>query len=153
MKARDPFTIQVGDIIEYDLQDYETIGKITYRQGKYEWLSYQLTGTNTSIWLSAAMDDEVELGIYQPIKLPQARDIPQELTYENEKYYFVEKGEALVTGEGRSETLSGQTMTYAEYANKDDSRFLSIEVWGNETEVSIGYPIKPFEIKIIAGSN
>ena len=153
VKARDPFTIQVGDIVEYDLEDYETVGKIAYRQGKYEWFSYQLTGSNKSIWLSASMDAEVELGIYKPIKLPRARDIPNELTYENETYYFIEKGEALVTGEGRSENLTGQTVTYAEYAKEDDSSFLSIEIWGSEVEVSIGYPIKPFEIKIIAGSN
>lgn len=152
VRARDPFSIQVGDIIEYDLEDYETIGKIIYRQGKYEWLSYQLVGPTKTIWLAAEMDDEIELGIYEKIKLPQAKNLPSELTYEGIHYYLEEQGAARVVGEGRSQSLTGQEIRYAEYANEEDSSFISVEFWESEEEVSIGFPIKPFEIKIIAGS-
>ena len=41
-KERNALNIQIGDIITYDLKDYEVVGKLTYRDGGYEWLSYQL---------------------------------------------------------------------------------------------------------------
>ncbi|WP_338029517.1 DUF4178 domain-containing protein [Gracilibacillus alcaliphilus] len=152
IKKRDVLSIQIGDILEYDLVDYEVVGKITYREGKYKWYSYQLLGENKSVWLSAEMDDELELGIYEKIQLPEASQIPPKLEYKQTAYFLEEQGQAQVTGEGRSSPLTGQQMRYAEYSNQGETSNISVEDWGSEVEVSIGYTIQPYEIKIIAGS-
>ncbi|MFD2926224.1 DUF4178 domain-containing protein [Halobacillus naozhouensis] len=151
VKERTVLNIQVGDIVTFDLVDYEVVGKITYRDGSYEWYSYQLLeGTNIK-WLSAEMDDVLELGIYETIKLPQD-SFPKQIEYEGTTYHKDEEGEAYVTGEGRSQNINGRTTRYAEYISNDEETYLSLESWGSEIEVSYGYDIEAYEIKIIAGS-
>ncbi|SHN05687.1 DUF4178 domain-containing protein [Gracilibacillus kekensis] len=152
VNKRDLLSVEVGDIIEYDLADYEVVGKITYREGSYIWYSYQLLGESKTIWLSAEMDDELELGIYEKIQLPVASDFPKEIVFNNKTYSLDESGQAQVTGEGRSSTLTGQKIRYAEYCDNDEVSFISVEEWGSDVEASIGYSIDSYEVKIIAGS-
>ncbi|OEH54094.1 hypothetical protein AQ616_10025 [Oceanobacillus sp. E9] len=151
-KERDVLTIKVGDIVTYDLVDYEVVGKITYRSGNYEWYSYQLLEGKNTIWLAAEMDDELELGIYKKVTLPVSKPFPKELSHDGNKYYFDEAGTARIIGEGRSANLQGSEVEYAEYTDADEENFISLEVWGSEVEVSVGYPIESYEIKIMAGS-
>lgn len=152
-KERDALTIKVGDIITYDLRDFEVVGKITYNDGGYKWYEYQLLEGHDTIWLSAEMDDELELGIYKKVQLPVTKPFPKELVYENQTYYKEEEGRAAVTGEGRSSNLHGSETHYADYSDSGAEHFLSIESWGTEFEVSYGFPIEAYEIKILAGSN
>lgn len=153
-KERNALNIQVGDIITYDLADYEVVGKITYRDGGYEWLSYQLLqeGGHETIWLSAEMDDELELGIYRRIKLPVSKPYPKQLSYEGNTFFKEEEGHARVLGEGRSSNLQGLETHYADYVDEAEEVYLSVESWGTEVEVSYGYSIEAYELKIIAGS-
>lgn len=151
-KERDVFTIKVGDIVTYDLVDYEVVGKITYRSGNYEWYSYQLLEGKNTVWLAAEMDDELELGIYSKITFPVSKPFPKELSHEGKTYYFDESGTARIIGEGRSANLQGSEVEYAEYVDEDEEGSISLEVWGSEVEVSVGYPIESYEIKIMAGS-
>ncbi|BAC12895.1 hypothetical protein [Oceanobacillus iheyensis HTE831] len=151
-KERDVFTIKVGDIVTYDLVDYEVVGKITYRSGNYEWYSYQLLEGKNTVWLAAEMDDELELGIYNKITFPVSKPFPKELSHEGKTYYFDESGMARIIGEGRSANLQGSEVEYAEYVDEDEEGSISLEVWGSEVEVSVGYPIESYEIKIMAGS-
>lgn len=152
-KERDALTIKVGDIITYDLRDYEVVGKITYRDGSYKWYGYQMLEGHDTIWLSAEMDDELELGIYEKVQLPVTKPFPKELVYDSKIYHLEEEGRASVTGEGRSSNLHGSETHYAEYSDSDDANYLSVESWGTEFEVSYGHPIEAYEIKILAGSN
>ncbi|WP_404453884.1 DUF4178 domain-containing protein [Oceanobacillus kapialis] len=151
-KERTVLSIQIGDIITYDLTDYEVVGKITYRDGGYEWYGYQLLEGNDTIWLSAEMDDELELGIYRKVQVPIQKPYPKEITYENRTYYQEETGVAKVTGEGRSTSLTGLETHYAEYMDSSEESYLSFESWGTEIEASHGYSIEAYEIKILAGS-
>ncbi|SES91283.1 protein of unknown function [Oceanobacillus limi] len=151
-KERTVLSIKVGDIVTYDLVDYEVVGKITYRDGNFEWYGYQLLEGNDTIWLSAEMDDELELGMYKKVQLPVSKPFPKELTYENKTYYFNESGTARVIGEGRSANLQGSQVEYADYADADEANFISLEAWGTEVEASVGYPIEAYELKIMAGS-
>lgn len=151
-KERTVLSIKVDDIITYDLRDYEVVGKIIYRSGNYEWYGYQLLEGHDTIWLSAEMDDELELGMYKKIQLPVSKPYPQELTYENKTYYLQETGTARVSGEGRSANLQGTETDFADYADSDDANYISLESWGTEIEASFGYPIEAYEIKIMAGS-
>lgn len=152
VKDRTPLSIKVGDIVTYDLVDYEVVGKITYRDHSYVWYDYQLLEGKNSIWLSAEMDDELELGIYKSIKLPISEPFPKSIEYDGTMYYLDEEGHAQVIGEGRSQNINGRTTHYADYCDEEEESFLSIETWGSETEVSVGYEIEEYEIKIIAGS-
>ncbi|WP_010095251.1 DUF4178 domain-containing protein [Ornithinibacillus scapharcae] len=151
-KERTALSIEIGDIINYDLTDYEVVGKITYRDGNYEWYGYQLLEGRDTIWLAAEMDEELELGIYKKVQLPVSKPYPKKLTFDNKTYYLEESGNARVIGEGRSKNIHGSVVDYADYSDGDEESFLSIEAWGTEIEVSVGYPIEEYEIKIMAGS-
>ncbi|SDQ43052.1 protein of unknown function [Virgibacillus subterraneus] len=151
-EERTTLSIAVGDIVTYDLRDYEVVGKITYRDGSYEWYGYQLLEGRDTLWLSAEMDDELELGIYKKIQYPISKPYPKELTYDNKTYYLEEKGTASVQGEGRSSNLKDTETNYADYSADDGSHFLSFESWGTEIEASYGYPIESYELKILAGT-
>ncbi|ARI76802.1 DUF4178 domain-containing protein [Halobacillus mangrovi] len=152
VKERTVLNIQIGDIVTFDLVDYEVVGKITYRDGSYEWFAYQLLEGNQTKWLAAEMDDELELGVYETIKLPVSEPFPKQLEYEGMAYHKDEEGEARVTGEGRSQNINGRLTRYADYISEDEETYLSLESWGSEVEVSYGRDIEPYEIKIIAGS-
>lgn len=152
-EERTVLSIKVGDIINYDFVDYEVVGKITYRDGNYEWYGYQLLDGDETIWLAAEMDDELELGIYKKVLLPVSNPYPKKLIHDNKTYYLEESGKARVSGEGRSKNIHGTLVDYADYSDENEESFLSIEAWGTEVEVSIGYLIKNYEIKIMAGSN
>ncbi|HET7626805.1 MAG TPA: DUF4178 domain-containing protein [Bacillales bacterium] len=149
---RDLFHIQVGDIVEYDLADYQVVGKLTYHDGGYEWLEYQLQGDRGSRWLSVEMDDELELAVYERIKHKISEPIPDCLVIDGVSYQRSEYGTARVRGEGRGKNVSGEEVRYFDYSDEDEERLLSVEIWGGEVEVSRGKPIEDFEIKIIAGS-
>ncbi|SHG05894.1 DUF4178 domain-containing protein [Ornithinibacillus halophilus] len=151
-KERTVLSIKVGDIVTYDLVDYEVVGKITYRDGNYEWYGYQLLEGHDTIWLSAEMDDELELGVYRKIQLPVTKPYPKELTYENKTYYLQEQGTARVIGEGRSSKLTGSETNYADYTDTNETTSISLESWGSEIEASIGHPVEAYEFKITAGS-
>ncbi len=152
IQERTVFNIQVGDIITYDLEDYQVVGTLVYHDGGYKWQAYQLQSGSSSIWLNVEMDDELELGIYETIKEKVAKPIPEELTIDRIVYYREENGRARVSGSGRGSNLDGQEVEYYDFSNEDDSSFLSIEIWGTEVEVSKGYEIEEYEIKILAGS-
>jgi len=151
VKERSVLTIEVGDIVTYDLEDYQVVGKLTYHDHGFEWIAYQLQGTNKTIWLSAEMDDELYLGIYEKIPLKVKEPLPQELTYDGVKYFLDESGIARIVGEGRGKNVDSLNCKYFDYCDEEEEHFLSVEVWGSEVEVSYGFEIEEYEIKIIAG--
>ncbi|WP_181349851.1 DUF4178 domain-containing protein [Thalassobacillus sp. CUG 92003] len=152
IEERTPLNIRIGDIVTFDLVDYEVVGKITYRDGSYEWYAYQLLEGDKSIWLSAEMDDALELGVYEKVNLPVSRPFPKTIDYEGTTFHKDEEGEARVRGEGRSSNLSGDVLPYADYLSEEENAYLSAEAWGSEVEVSHGRDIESYEIKIIAAS-
>ncbi len=152
VKERTVLSIQVGDIVEYDLEDYQVVGKLTYNSHGFEWIAYQLQHPEKTIWLSAEMDDELNVGIYKKIPTLKLQEpLPKEITYDGKTYYFDESGVARVTGEGRGKNVNNMECKYFGYCDDEEEEFLSVEVWGTEVEVSHGYEIEEFEIKIIAG--
>ncbi|GAA0414653.1 MAG: DUF4178 domain-containing protein [Bacillota bacterium] len=150
IQERNMFNLEMNDIVTFDLEDYKVVGKISYDDHGFKWHAYQLEGTHKTIWLSVEMDDELNLGMYEKIKLPLQEPIPKQLEYDGTTYYLDESGTARVIGVGRSQNLSGMTCHYFDYYDDDEEKFLSIEKWGNEIEVSTGYEIEEFELKIIA---
>jgi hypothetical protein len=152
VKDRNVFTIEVGDIVAYDLEDYEVVNKLTYNDHGFEWLAYQLESPGKTVWLSAEMDDQVYLGIYEKAKLKLSEPIPEEIEYEGIRYFLDEAGTARVKGEGRGKNVDGMNCRYFDYEDDDEEKYLSVEIWGSEIEVSSGYEINEYEIKIIASN-
>ncbi|MFE8702802.1 DUF4178 domain-containing protein [Cytobacillus sp. FJAT-54145] len=153
VKERNILSIEVGDIVTYDLEDYEVVGKLTYHDHGFEWVAYQLQGQTKTIWLSAEMDDELYVGIYKKIPLKLQEPLPKEITYDGIKYYLDESGLARVVGEGRGRNVNNIDCKYFDYCDEDEEHFLSVEIWGSEVEASYGFEIEEYEIKIIAGSS
>jgi hypothetical protein len=152
VKERNFFNIRVNDIIEYNLEDYQVVGKLTYHDHGWEWIAYQLLGASETIWLSVEMDDELGLAIYKTTKEKLSEPIPKNVTVDGTAYTLAEQGTARVSGEGRGKNVNGVEVNYYDFENDDEDKFLSVEVWGSEVEVSQGYEIEEFEIKIIAAS-
>lgn len=152
IEKRSMFNLQQDDIVTYNFEDYRVVGKINYDDHGFKWHAYQLAGVNETLWLSVEMDDELYLGMYKKLKLPLKEPIPKEINHEGVTYYLDEEGTARVTGAGRSENLSGLTCQYFTFADEEEENFLSLEKWGSELEVSKGYTIEEYELKIIAGS-
>ncbi|MFC4320477.1 DUF4178 domain-containing protein [Litchfieldia salsa] len=152
VEERTALTIKVGDIVTYDLEDFEVVGKLTYHSHGFEWLAYQLQGIGKTIWLSAEMDDELGVAIYEKLPLKLHEPMPKELIQDGIKYYLDESGVARVKGEGRGQNVNNAECKYFDYCDEDEEKFLSVEIWGSEIEVSYGFEIEEYELKIIAGS-
>ncbi|MBP3040105.1 DUF4178 domain-containing protein [Bacillaceae bacterium Marseille-Q3522] len=152
IKERTVMNLKIGDIVTYNLEDYEVVGKLSYYDHGYKWYAYQLQGTDRVLWLSVEMDDELELGIYEKVNFPLREPIPKKLELGGVTYYLDESGTAEVRGKGRSENVDGARCRYFDFYDVEDEKYLSIEIWGSEVEVSTGYGIEEYELKIIAGS-
>jgi hypothetical protein len=149
---RNMFNLQLDDIVTYDLEDYKIVGKISYDDHGFKWHAYQLEGVSRTIWLSVEMDDELYLGIYEKIKMKLQEPIPKKLEYDGVMYYLDESGSAKVTGIGRNQNINGMICKYYDYCDEEEEKFLSVEIWGSEIEVSAGYEIEQYELKIIASN-
>ncbi|MEQ6378649.1 DUF4178 domain-containing protein [Bacillaceae bacterium S4-13-56] len=151
INERTVMNIQVGDIITYDLHDYQVVGKLIYNDHGFEWIAYQLQGKKT-LWLSVEMDDELYVGIYEKVKMKLSEPLPKKIEHEGVTYYLDENGTARVKGEGQGSNVNDMNCRYFDYCDDGEEQFLSVEIWGSEIEVSYGFSIDEYEIKIIAGS-
>lgn len=150
---RDVLNLQVNDIVTYDLEDYMVVGKLTYRDSGYEWYDYQLKGESKRIWLSAEMDDELEIAVYEKVKYTVANPVPEQIQMDGVTFELEEHGLAEIAHvSGQAGAVEGQKVEYWDFATKDDERYLSVEKWGNDWEVSRGYPVTEKELNILAGS-
>ncbi|WP_246941201.1 DUF4178 domain-containing protein [Bacillus pinisoli] len=152
IEERTVLNLQINDIVAYDLEDYQVVGKLTYSDHGFSWHAYQLQSPDRVIWLSVEMDDELYLGIYEKSKLKLSEPIPKEINDEGTTYYLDEHGVAQVTGIGRGQNVNGATCKYFDFCDEEQEAFLSVEIWGSEVEVSKGYAIEEYELKIIASN-
>ena len=150
VEERTMFNLQLDDIVTYDLEDYKVVGKISYDDHGFKWHAYQLDSVSGTIWLSVELDDELYLGMYKKAKLKLQEPIPKKIEYDGNVYYLDESGSARVTAIGRSQNVNGMTCGYYDYCDEEEEKYLSVEKWGSEIEVSTGYDIEEYELKIIA---
>lgn len=151
IQKRNPFNLQVNDVVSYDLEDYIVIGKMVYNDSNYEWFAYQLDSGDKRIWLSSEDDDELILGIYESTDL-RLTSVPNEISYKGQTFYLEEHGKArITTADGRVGAKVGQIVEYWDFES-DEGDFLSVEKWSNEIEVSYGYEVKERELEYLPGS-
>ena len=144
--------LKVGDIVEYDLNEYNVLGVVKYQSGGYEWYDYHLADNQQSLWLYAEQDDRLELGLFE--KLPPSHQLynkfsqgyPAAVEYEGETFNLIEKDQAQITVTGQVGAKSGQQINYADYQAKE--AMISVERWGSELEISIGCSIQENLIEI-----
>ncbi len=151
-EKRTLLNLRIGDFVAYDLVDYEVTSKIHYNDSGYTWTVYQLFSGGKTLWLSVELDDELETGIYQTIRIPDLEPGAKKVTYESQTYYLEEQGQAYVKAEGRSKSVHGKNVYYYDYTDESGKQFLSVEVWGGDVEVSRGFEIEEYEMNILAGS-
>ncbi|MEW5819559.1 MAG: DUF4178 domain-containing protein [Cyanobacteriota bacterium] len=152
--------MRVGDYVTYRGIDYYLRQRYIYRAGSYEWMSYQLSDSSkqNSLWLDVEDDDEINIEITEPISIPEGVTVEnlkakRPFTYNGEVFVYDEHGYAQVKIEKEDKRWDSETVKYWDYYNKDETKFLSLELWGNdELEASTGYPIKDFELDIYPGS-
>lgn len=152
VEERNFFNLKIGDILTYDLEDYQVAGKLTFNDGGYQWYEYHLQGDNKMRWLSVEMDDELELSVYKKVSKKLSEPIPDKLEIDGITYELDEKGTARVQGEGRGKNVSGQEVRYFDFCDESEEQLVSVEIWGGDIEVSKGEAVDDFEITILAGS-
>lgn len=153
VEKRTALNLRVGDIVTYDLVDYQVVGLIRYNDSGYSWVAYQLDGDGDRIWLAAEQDDELELGIYRTINLDLGPEPPRKLTYDGKTFILDEAGEAAITQvNGEAGAAAGQRIKYWDYEDQSGDYGLSVERWGSDMEVSLGQFIHPRELSFLAGS-
>ncbi|QQE76887.1 DUF4178 domain-containing protein [Alicyclobacillus sp. SO9] len=150
-ERRTLFNLQQGDIIYFDLENYEVVGKLTYNDSGYKWYDYHLQSPSKDLWLSVELDDELELGVYE--KLPTTMGSPNDnkVDYDGRRYYRDEKGTAVIDEVwGKAGAVVGQRVTYWDFETEDEEHFLCFEQWGPDFEISKGYEVTEKEIEIIS---
>ncbi|GGH86699.1 hypothetical protein JOD43_003674 [Pullulanibacillus pueri] len=152
IEKRTLMNLRVGDMVTYELEDFEVVGKIIFNDHGFQWFEYQLENPDHTLWLSVELDDELELGVYHKVKHTFTEPIPHRIEYDGIVYTLDEKGTANVSGQGRNNNLSGQMVRYFDFCDDEEEAFLSIEIWGGEIEASQGHIAHDYDFNIIAGS-
>lgn len=153
-EKRTLFNLQQGDILTYDLEEFEVVGKLTYNDSGYKWMEYHIKSVSRNLWLSVEQDDDLEVEIYEKIKTKF--DVPNshEVTFDGVTYFREETGTAYVEEVwGQAGAVVGQRVSYWDYEAEEDDleyEYLCFEQWGPDLEISRGYSISEREIEIFA---
>ena len=150
---RSLFTIQIGDIIVYQGNDWFVEGRVIYNAGGYNWLEYLLVNESKTIWLSIEQDDLIEVTWFKPIKnLDVDSNPPKKLTWNDNTYKCVDSGQATIKKEGNTQNKQEPVCSYYDYESiEEDNKVLAIEIWGNEIEIMAGEKIHPRSFDILPG--
>ena len=147
IKERTPFNLQINDIVDYDLVEYQVIGKIKYTEEGYTWYDYHLFDGKDHLWLYAEDDDEIKLGLFQKLSADHElysklqEEIPSVIEFNGIKYSLTENGNANLEVEGKVGARDGQRVRYWDFETGNGNQ-ISVEKWGNELEISIGEVVK-----------
>lgn len=152
VKDRTLMNMKIGDMVSYNLADYEIVGKLVYNDHGYQWFEYQLESMEKTIWLNVEMDDELECSVYEKTTEKIKEPVPKTVELGGISYTLEENGTANVRGEGRSSNVNGMQVQYYDYSDKAEENYLSVEYWGTDVEVSVGQEADAYDFNIIAGS-
>jgi len=144
---RNPFNLQINDIVDYDLVEYQVIGKIIYSDKGYVWYDYHLFDGKDHLWLYAEDDDQAKMGLFRKLNAGHEiysilqESIPSKLQYENKDYSLIEEGIASIKVERKVGARDNQQIRYWDYETANNEQ-ISVEKWGNELEISVGRVVK-----------
>lgn len=145
------FTLEIGDIVQYLDTDWIVEGKLIYDDNGYTWLEYLLQDSDRRRWLSVVEEDTVELELSETItQLEISPPPPAQLIFANESYQQVESGTAHMIRVGSTLNRQGEQCSYFDYKGPDE-KVLSIELWGNDVEVTVGQRVQPSLLTFLPG--
>lgn len=149
--ARTLTTLRVNDIVTWLDQDFLVEGKLVYSEDGDEWYDFRLVDGDEVVWLAVEDDDELETAFFRMVDdLSFTSRPPEEILYEGVRYRQQERGTAQVTKHGKTGKKSAGTVKYFEY-EAPGGKYLSVEQWGENFEVSVGEEIRPSNLEILPG--
>ena len=150
------FTLQIGDVVQYQKRDWilETIYR--YQQDQFEWVEYLLRDNSDAAWLVVVEDDWLEVSWLTPVPEDQLRielPPPRYIDYKGTYYSLREKGEAKYSTEGRANNQAGSCLFY-DYQTAEGLK-LSLEVYDSKNEggldINAGRKVDSRDLSILPG--
>ncbi|MDX2217307.1 MAG: DUF4178 domain-containing protein [Oculatellaceae cyanobacterium bins.114] len=148
---RTVFTLQAGDIVQYEGADWVVEGQLTYNSHGFVWMEYLLQDADQIRWLSVEEDDQVEVCWLKPVKgLEISHTPPQQITVADVVFQLEESDTAQMTHLGATLNRQAQQCRYFDYSSAD-GQVLSVEHWDGETEITMGHQIRPSALILLPG--
>ncbi|MEO0868181.1 MAG: DUF4178 domain-containing protein [Cyanobacteria bacterium J06642_11] len=146
------FDLQLGDIVQYQGNDWVVEGQMIYEQDGFTWQEYLLQDGGTRVWLSVEEDDWLEVALMEPTKALtiSTPEPPKEIEFQGEIYRCTESGTAQMTRIRSNQRPTVEQCRFYEYEGPEE-KLLSIENWSGDFEVTVGKAIQPRDITILPG--
>lgn len=144
--------LKKGQIVYINNEKNVVINMIEFKEDTWIWQEYEIinTQTNKHTWLSIEPNEQNQLEYYlykQCNKLINDNDI--EFWADNRKYKLYESGSAIVENYfGNADVDRYEQCKFFDYICDEDNSIISVEVWEDEREQSIGYKIPESSINI-----
>jgi hypothetical protein len=149
---RNVFSLQIGDIVQYDLRDWVVEGKLIYTEEGFSWFEYMVQDGDDICWLAVSEDDTVEVSWLQTVTdLEISGTPPRTIAYNGVTYEQEDDGVASMKRIGTVQRKRAELCRYYDYEGPG-RLVMSIENWDGEIEVSIGRSIRPSELTLLPGS-
>ncbi len=143
-----------------ELEDYDVniIGRHIYDQEGYKWIELEGETASKKVWIEIEDDNELEITIklddfpLREVGLSKS-DLDRiddeedgQLTYKGEVYYYEDSDEAVFLKNGNEET--SEVFYYWDFENNAGDKYISVENWGGEYQVSLSVPLKESQIDV-----
>jgi len=145
------FTLQLGDIVQYEGIDWVVEERLSYEEEGDVWFDYLLQDQDTIRWLSVEEGDRVEICWMETITdLEVSHQPPAQLTYQGLTYRRRESGVALMTKLDSHASHHSVTCHYTDYT-ASNQHILSVERWNGDVEITVGKQIPASALVLLPG--
>lgn len=149
---RNVFTLQIGDIVQYDARDWVVEGKLIYTEDEFSWFEYMVQDGDDIRWLSVSEDDTVAVSWLQTVTdLEISGKPPKTIDYHGVIYTQEDHGKASMRRLGTLQRKRAEHCRYYDYEGSG-RQVMSIENWDGDLEVSVGQSIRPSDLTLLPGS-
>lgn len=139
--------LKINDNVTINNSLYDVVCVVKYKDKDSTWVEYDLRGEYESIWLSVE-DDANGLKISKHRTIYTSNKIEDKIIYKNEEYLLSSQSNAtVVSALGITDTECGELFQIYEYKNID-GKILTIEVWEDSREASVGEYIDETQIVV-----
>ena len=141
-----------GQIITINNENYIVDNMIEFKEDSWKWQEYEIKNKNDyeKYWLTIEEVENQKVEYYLYKYYDDYVDTNKiEFEYNGEKYTLFESGKATVKSYfGPTDVDMGETCKYYDYINNSEDKIISVEIWSDETEYTIGNKIQDYEIQI-----
>nr|WP_255495524.1 DUF4178 domain-containing protein [Dysgonomonas sp. 521] len=145
--------LPVGQQLKIKGKSYTVVGLVKHRHKNAAWTEYKLDSSRKEYWLSVEKisKEKYEIGLSHSVPINSIRfsDSDKKAECNNIIFNFVEKGQARVADcKGDVDFDYNESFSYKEYRSTSGEQ-LSIEIWEDETEASLGEEISEADIEVL----